>query len=208
MISWRSLLATLLVAVALPFSGASSAGAAIIPGCEIPVPSPEFRTQVGAPVRAQIFRLYTAFFLRQPDQEGYDYWVMTREEIGHAHVAALFADSKEFVLTYGSLTDAEYVEKVYANVMCRTPDPEGYAYWLGELQDRRIDRGSLMIYFGESLEYLLRTGTGFSMHDLGPSPVFANCTEVREAGRAPIYPGQPGFRDTFDRDGDGIGCEV
>jgi micrococcal nuclease len=38
-------------------------------------------------------------------------------------------------------------------------------------------------------------------------PYYANCTEVRAAGAAPIYPGQPGFRSSFDRDNDGIGCE-
>lgn len=36
---------------------------------------------------------------------------------------------------------------------------------------------------------------------------YANCTAVRAAGAAPIYPGQPGFRQAFDRDNDGIGCE-
>ncbi|MBU8691085.1 excalibur calcium-binding domain-containing protein [Priestia megaterium] len=36
---------------------------------------------------------------------------------------------------------------------------------------------------------------------------FANCTEVRAAGRAPIRQGEPGFQAKFDRDGDGIGCD-
>jgi hypothetical protein len=41
-----------------------------------------------------------------------------------------------------------------------------------------------------------------------PGSVFyANCTAVRAAGAAPIHRGDPGWRDAFDRDGDGIGCE-
>ncbi len=36
---------------------------------------------------------------------------------------------------------------------------------------------------------------------------YANCSEVRAAGAAPIRRGDPGFRDKFDRDGDGVGCE-
>lgn len=36
---------------------------------------------------------------------------------------------------------------------------------------------------------------------------YANCTEVREAGAAPIRRGQPGYAGHLDRDGDGIGCE-
>jgi len=40
-----------------------------------------------------------------------------------------------------------------------------------------------------------------------PEPSYANCTAVKAAGAAPIYPGQPGWEDKFDRDHDGMGCE-
>lgn len=40
-----------------------------------------------------------------------------------------------------------------------------------------------------------------------PSASFANCTEVKAAGRAPIRVGDPGWQQKFDRDGDGVGCE-
>ena len=40
-----------------------------------------------------------------------------------------------------------------------------------------------------------------------PEPYYKNCKEVKAAGKAPIYPGDPGFRPQFDRDNDGIGCE-
>lgn len=36
---------------------------------------------------------------------------------------------------------------------------------------------------------------------------YQNCTAVRNAGAAPIYPGDPGWQSKFDRDNDGIGCE-
>lgn len=39
-------------------------------------------------------------------------------------------------------------------------------------------------------------------------PVYRNCDEVRAAGAAPIYEGDPGFLAKFDRDEDGVGCEV
>jgi endonuclease YncB( thermonuclease family) len=38
-------------------------------------------------------------------------------------------------------------------------------------------------------------------------PFYANCSEVRAAGAAPIFPGDPGWREKFDRDKDGVGCE-
>jgi type IV secretory pathway VirB10-like protein len=36
---------------------------------------------------------------------------------------------------------------------------------------------------------------------------YANCTEVKRAGAAPIHPGDPGWQAEFDRDGDGVGCD-
>ena len=39
------------------------------------------------------------------------------------------------------------------------------------------------------------------------SVTYAGCNEVRAAGKAPLYAGQPGYRATMDGDGDGIACE-
>jgi hypothetical protein len=36
---------------------------------------------------------------------------------------------------------------------------------------------------------------------------YADCAAVRAAGAAPIRRGEPGWQDTFDGDGDGVGCE-
>ncbi len=39
------------------------------------------------------------------------------------------------------------------------------------------------------------------------SAYYANCTAARNAGAAPIYRGQPGYRSALDRDNDGVACE-
>ena len=36
---------------------------------------------------------------------------------------------------------------------------------------------------------------------------YANCSEVRAAGAAPLYQGQPGYNGKLDRDHDGVACE-
>ena len=36
---------------------------------------------------------------------------------------------------------------------------------------------------------------------------YAGCNEVRAAGKAPLYSGQPGYSEEMDGDGDGIACE-
>jgi hypothetical protein len=39
------------------------------------------------------------------------------------------------------------------------------------------------------------------------SRYFSGCAEARAAGAAPIYRGQPGYREAMDGDSDGIACE-
>lgn len=41
-----------------------------------------------------------------------------------------------------------------------------------------------------------------------PSVRYQNCTEVKNAGAAPIRVGDPGWDPKFDRDGDGTGCDT
>lgn len=36
---------------------------------------------------------------------------------------------------------------------------------------------------------------------------YANCSEVRAAGKAPIHRGDPGYSSKLDRDNDGVACE-
>ncbi|EOW9528979.1 excalibur calcium-binding domain-containing protein [Bacillus cytotoxicus] len=36
---------------------------------------------------------------------------------------------------------------------------------------------------------------------------YKNCKEVKNAGKAPLYAGQPGYSRKLDRDGDGVACE-
>ncbi|WP_079042320.1 excalibur calcium-binding domain-containing protein [Streptomyces aureus] len=36
---------------------------------------------------------------------------------------------------------------------------------------------------------------------------YENCDAARDAGAAPLSPGEPGYRDELDRDGDGVACE-
>ncbi len=41
----------------------------------------------------------------------------------------------------------------------------------------------------------------------GGSVHYANCTEARQAGAAPVRRGDPGYGSHLDRDNDGVGCE-
>ncbi|HWD83685.1 MAG TPA: excalibur calcium-binding domain-containing protein [Kribbella sp.] len=39
------------------------------------------------------------------------------------------------------------------------------------------------------------------------TPTYKNCAEVRAAGKAPLYRGDPGYTPELDRNGDGVACE-
>lgn len=39
------------------------------------------------------------------------------------------------------------------------------------------------------------------------SAYYANCSEARAAGAAPLYVGEAGYRSALDRDNDGVACE-
>lgn len=43
--------------------------------------------------------------------------------------------------------------------------------------------------------------------ETGKTTPYANCTEVREAGAAPLHRGDPGYSTRLDRDRDGTACE-
>lgn len=107
--------------------------------------------------RAQVVRLYQAYFGRPPDSAGLDHWVGARRAgLGLAEVSAAFAASTEFTNRYGHLTNRQFVDLVYRNVLDRQPDQTGLDYWASML-DQGTNRGSVMVGFSESAEFVTRT---------------------------------------------------
>ena len=109
------------------------------------------------PLDGQISRLYQAYFLRYPDQGGFDYWVGVRADGSPLDsVSEAFAASAEFQSRYGSLTDDAFVDLVYGNVLQRAADTEGRSYWIARLS-AGVSRGAVMTGFAESSEFTTRT---------------------------------------------------
>ncbi len=110
--------------------------------------SPEFEG-----VMAPIVRLYYAHFLRPPDYAGMTYWAgVARGGWSMEKISEEFVLSNEFRTAYGSLTDEQYVQQVYLNVLSRSADAGGLAYWSGQLAGG-LTRGELMVAFSDSPEY-------------------------------------------------------
>jgi hypothetical protein len=48
---------------------------------------------------------------------------------------------------------------------------------------------------------------GQTAEDIEHSVYYARCADAWAAGKAPIFRGQPGYREALDGDSDGIACE-
>lgn len=108
------------------------------------------------PHRASVRRLYLAYFLREPEVAGLNYWVGQYDARGLAGISQYFALSSEFKNRYGSLNNGQFVDLIYHNLFARTPEPAGRAYWVGVLNSGRT-RGAVMIGFSESPEFVHAT---------------------------------------------------
>ncbi|MEC4718283.1 DUF4214 domain-containing protein [Noviherbaspirillum sp. CPCC 100848] len=108
---------------------------------------------------SQVYRLYKAAFNREPDPAGHAYWVgLMHNGMSLYDVAWNFIASEEFKQRYGSgLTTAQYINQLYANVLDRLPDREGFTYWFSILSNRILDHHQVLVQFSESAENVVNT---------------------------------------------------
>jgi hypothetical protein len=100
-----------------------------------------------------VARLYQAAFHRAPDVGGTEAWtaVIDASHVPLSAVANGFATSPEFIRTYGSLSDADFVNRLYQNALGRPADAAGAQLWDGMLA-AGTSRGAVLLAFAESPE--------------------------------------------------------
>lgn len=104
------------------------------------------------------YRVYKAAFARDPmtgDKAGLGYWISNIDKgMDMVEVAARFIDSPEFRGLYGqNPSNADFLTKVYTNVLGRTPDQGGYNWWLNELNTNPTKtKAKVLADFAESGE--------------------------------------------------------
>ena len=109
-------------------------------------------TQLSNEQFAALAEMYVAYFNRAPDAEGLFFWAdqfaegRTREQI-----AERFFDQDEVrtIYTDPSNTDA-FVTAVYANVLGRKPDTEGFAFWKERLAEGDVTQDTFVLKIIES----------------------------------------------------------
>ncbi|MCX7560297.1 DUF4214 domain-containing protein [Sulfitobacter sp. F26204] len=91
--------------------------------------------------------LYIAYFNRAPDAVGLNFWG-TAFATGTSldQIASLFLDQDETRATYDAdINNLEFATQVYQNVLGRTPDAAGLAFWQGELDSGNVSRDTFIL---------------------------------------------------------------
>jgi len=102
-----------------------------------------------------IARFYMAFFGRNPEPEGYDYWRQLHQDQGVSlnRIAGQFLASAEFGRT---LTTDELLDHLYHFTLCRNPDEGGLQHWQTQLANGSTP-SELFLHFASSAEFKTAT---------------------------------------------------
>ncbi|RYF38740.1 MAG: DUF4214 domain-containing protein, partial [Comamonadaceae bacterium] len=97
-------------------------------------------------MRTEVSQLYVALFGRAPDSEGLGFWVGQRNQ-GQSvtQVAdAMFATAPARAFFPTWMTNQEIIGSFYQNVLGRTADAEGLAFWTAKLNAAGATPGSVI----------------------------------------------------------------
>jgi hypothetical protein len=102
------------------------------------------------------YRLYGGAFDRTPDEDGFRFWASTLDKnVSLRDVATQFIRSPEFIARYGaSLSNAAFVDALYQNVLDRSGDAGGVAYWNKMLDNKLQDRSDVLVQFTQLPEFV------------------------------------------------------
>ena len=102
-----------------------------------------------------IAQVYLGILARDAEHGGFRYWLgallagASREQIVQG-----FLDSGEFQSKFGSnLTNGQFVERMYNNILLRPSDPGGFNYWVGQLNSGQMTRAQVALGFLDSAEF-------------------------------------------------------
>jgi hypothetical protein len=101
-----------------------------------------------------VYLLYQASFARMPDYAGFEYWAGQADarHLSALQLADIFMAAPEFTAKFGANPSNDaFVTELYANVLGRTPDAGGLAYWEAQANAGQ-PRDQLLVAFATSAE--------------------------------------------------------
>lgn len=106
------------------------------------------------------------------DNGGLNYWIDQREEgLGLRAVSNFFLNSNEFTQAFGdvdTLSDLDFVQQLYRNVLDREGEQRGVDFWLGELALPQVTRADVLISFARSPENVANSGFVEDLAEVSP----------------------------------------
>lgn len=121
-----------------------------------------------------VARLYEAGLDRNGniDLAGLNFWIDQRESgLTELELASAFIDAPEFEESFGDpdeLSDREFVQVLYSNILNRAGDAGGVAFWEGQLTEDVLNRSELLIAFADSPENVAGTPTVVTLFETEP----------------------------------------
>lgn len=108
----------------------------------------------GSEIAGSSYRIYQAAFDRTPDIPGLKFWINKMDAgMSLLDVSKNFIASAEFIEIYGAnSTNAQFVARLYQNVLGRDGEAAGITYWTGQLDTGASDRARVLFGFSESAE--------------------------------------------------------
>lgn len=113
-------------------------------------------------IAGTVVRFYIATFGRLPDAGGFSYWEdrLAANPDDLPAVADFFTGSPEFEALYGeTVTDTEFIDTIYRNVLGRPPEAAGRMFWASEIETGARTRAQVMEFFAQSAEHKEITAT-------------------------------------------------
>ncbi len=110
--------------------------------------------------KADAARLYEVIFGREADIGGMKFW-MEQVDAGKSiqEIANFFVASDEFQAMYSdSLSNEEFVARLYENSFNRSAEESGLAFWTGQLEEGKMSRGDVALFFADSQEAVTLMG--------------------------------------------------
>ncbi|MBY4676806.1 DUF4214 domain-containing protein [Marinobacterium arenosum] len=107
----------------------------------------------------QLYRIYAAALGRSPDKGGFSYWQgrcqdgSSIEQIGDEFFWSSEMQAAMDMDANGDVSDNEFIQYLYANVLGREADSEGMAYWLSQL-DSGQGKGNVLASFLNEEEFI------------------------------------------------------
>ncbi len=137
----------------------------VIDGNGIPSVSKMIHVVVPKPANAKsatdgrAARLYQAYYQRPATT--YEYVEARTRLLNGQSLVQLsneLANSTDFQAAYGTVTNSQFIDLAYNNVLRRQAEPSGKAYWLNQIANG-MSRGTVMVALAESPEFVARTQT-------------------------------------------------